>query len=134
MGVSSDNIYRTLTGVGMTFVLTAFAWIFFRAGDLTQALFVIERIFTQWGDGAFSYLTCTDYCAFYEIGIGRTMLAIAAVSTALMFLYELSAELRISLPRMWYLRIVRWPLYYAFILWMLFAGNFAPMTFIYFQF
>lgn len=134
LGSAPHDWLRILFRVCITFVLTCFVWIFFRTNDLTQALLVIERVFSNWGNGAFSYLTCTDYCAFYEIGISRTMLAIVGVSVAFMFLYELLIELRITLPRIWNLRVVRWPLYYAFILWMLFAGNFAPMTFIYFQF
>jgi len=70
----------------------------------------------------------------YAIGIGRTTLAITGISVALLFAYELFAELRLALPKLWHRRAVRWPLYYAFILWMLFAGYFAPMTFIYFKF
>lgn len=134
LGSTSQTTFRIVLRIGITFVLTSFAWIFFRTNDLTQAMLVIEKLFTSWGNGSFSYLTCTDYCAFYEIGIAKKTLAIAGISTAIMFAYELLTEMSAKLPRMWNLSAVRWPVYYAFILWMLFAGNFAPMTFIYFQF
>ena len=134
MGVSSDNIYRTLTGVGMTFVLTAFAWVFFRSNNLTEAVFVIKKALIGWGPNAFSYLTCNNYCAFYEIGIGRGTLAMIGISTAILFAYELLAERIIPIPRVWQYRAFRWSIYYVFILWFLFTGNFVPQTFIYFQF
>lgn len=134
VGIKSDCAYRIIIGASTTFTLTAFTWIFFRADNLTQALLVIKQLFTNWGNGAFNYLTCTNYCAFYEIGIGRKTLLIAGISIAIMFIYELFQELPISLPKIFDSRIMRWSLYYAFILWILFAGLFAPMTFIYFQF
>lgn len=134
LGSAPHSMFRILFRVCVTFVLTSFAWIFFRANDLTQAMLVIEKLFTRWGDSAFSYLTCTNYCAFYEIGIGKKTLVIAAVSAVILFLYELFQELRITPLKIWNYRVVRWSSYYAFLLWMLFAGLFAPMTFIYFQF
>jgi hypothetical protein len=43
-------------------------------------------------------------------------------------------EHKISLPAFATRRYVRWPVYYVFLLWILFVGDFAPKTFIYFQF
>ena len=134
LGMMPHGTFRIIFRVCIIFILTSFIWIFFRASDLTQALLVVERLFTNWGDGSFSYLTCTNYCAFYELGIGKKTLAIAGISIACMFTSELFAELRLSPLKIWGHRIVRWPVYYVFILWMLFAGLFAPLTFIYFQF
>jgi len=134
IGIGPRNIVRILVGVSTTFILTSIAWIFFRAQDLSEALLVLKGLFTRWGQDAFSYLLCSDYCAFYAIGIGRTVLAIVGISVVVMFAYELFKELNFALPKFWYRRAVRWSLYYAFILWMLFAGYFAPMTFIYFKF
>jgi D-alanyl-lipoteichoic acid acyltransferase DltB (MBOAT superfamily) len=134
IGVAPNSVYRTVMSVSSIFILTAVAWIFFRADNLTQALLVVKRLFTAWGGEAFSYLTCTNYCALYEIGIGRTTLAIVGISTVLLFAYEFSIERRLTPPLLWKYRVVRWPVYYAFLLWFLFAGNFTPLTFIYFQF
>ncbi|MCX6787222.1 MAG: MBOAT family protein [Candidatus Kaiserbacteria bacterium] len=133
-GIGPRNVVKIFVEVGSTFILTSLAWVFFRAQDLSQALLVLERIFTQWGSDAFSYLTCSNYCAAYAIGISRTTLAITGISVALLFACELFKELRLDVPKLWYHRAVRWSLYYVFILWMLFAGYFAPMTFIYFKF
>ena len=121
-GIGTHNIIRILIGVGITFILTSFTWIFFRSHDLPQALLVLERVFTQWGSDAFSYLTCSNYCAVYAIGISRTTLAIAGISVMLLFAYEFFKEFNVTPPKIWYRRVVRWPLYYAFILWMLFAA------------
>lgn len=134
IGIKPRNLVRILIGVSSTFILTSLTWIFFRAQDLPQAVSILEKLFTGWGLDAFSYLTCSDYCAAYAIGISRTTLAIASISVALLFAYELFRELNLAPPKLWYHRAVRWPLYYVFILWMLFAGYFAPMTFIYFKF
>lgn len=131
VGIGSQNIFRRFAGVVFTFVLASFSWVFFRANDLTQALLVFKQIFSAWD---ISYLTCANYCAVYTIGIGKTALAITGLSIVILFAYELSLELRLAIPKMWRYRAVRWPLYYAFILWMLFAGDFVPKTFIYFQF
>jgi len=133
-GIGPRNIVRIIVGIGITFILTSITWIFFRAQDLSQALLVLETLFTRWGPDAFSYLTCSNYCAMYAIGIGRTTFAITGISVAIMFAYELFRELNLTVPKFWYHRSVRCPLYYVFILWMLFAGYFAPMTFIYFKF
>ncbi len=132
--IKLDAFYTRSINIVITFVLASFSWVFFRANDLTQAITIIKKVFLDWGPGAFSYLTCTNYCAFYEIGIGKTTLAMIGVSVTILFAYELFTELRLALPAWWYRRTLRWSLYYAFIIWILFAGNFVPKTFIYFQF
>lgn len=132
--IRPHNVYIRIINIGVTFVTTSFIWVFFRADNLSQAIAIIKNALTNWGPGAFSYLTCTNYCAFYEIGIGKTTLAIIGVSVLAMFAYELFIELRIPLPKFWRYRALRWPFYYAFIMWILFTGDFMPKTFIYFQF
>lgn len=132
--LTPDSSVRKIVGVVFTFCIASFAWIFFRASDLSQAWLIIERLFTAWGSGNFSYLTCTNYCAFYEIGVGRTTLALMGISVLILFAYELFVELELAPPTWWRYRLLRWPLYYVFILWILFVGDFVPKTFIYFQF
>jgi D-alanyl-lipoteichoic acid acyltransferase DltB (MBOAT superfamily) len=117
----------------ITFVLVSIAWVFFRAQDLAQALSVIGGLFTRWGHGAFQYLSCAT-CTTALIGIDKKELIIIFVSVLILLWFELLAEKKITLPAFLTRRVVRWPAYYALILWMLFAGYFAAKTFIYFQF
>jgi D-alanyl-lipoteichoic acid acyltransferase DltB (MBOAT superfamily) len=56
---SLTNIFHTVSKIGITFLLTCFAWIFFRANSLSDSFEIINRIFYNHG-GLF-------------IGDGRTM-------------------------------------------------------------
>ncbi len=134
LGVHDTHVATILLRVGTTFALTALAWVFFRAESLSQALTVLYRLFTQWSTSSFSYLTCSNYCAFYQIGIGRGTLFVVALSILALLAYDLYKELQPTLPTFLRRRLVRWTLYYVLVLWIIFAGHFAPKTFIYFQF
>lgn len=43
--VAQKNIFLTVLGVGITFVLTCIAWVFFRAGSFDASLFMIAGMF-----------------------------------------------------------------------------------------
>lgn len=38
-----------ICSIGITFSLVCFSWIFFRANNLSDAIIIIQKIFTQWG-------------------------------------------------------------------------------------
>ncbi|TSC68819.1 MAG: putative membrane protein involved in D-alanine export [Parcubacteria group bacterium Gr01-1014_56] len=124
---------RAFLQIGTTFILATFAWIFFRAANLSEALTIIYRLGTQWGSDAFHFLRCSDYCSFYMLGIGRKALVLIFISTVFLFFVEY-IEQSGWLPKIWKYRAVRWTGYYALLMWMLLVGYFAPTAFIYFQF
>ena len=47
LGINFESI-RTLCNIVITFSITCFAWIFFRAKTITDALLYIKRMFTNW--------------------------------------------------------------------------------------
>ena len=119
--------------IAITFALTSVAWVFFRAPDAGKAFEVVGKLFTSWNRDAFRFVYCAD-CSFTTIGITRTDFGLVSLSIALLLAYEYAEEKKISLPAFTRRRWVQWPVYYMFVLWILFVGDFAPKTFIYFQF
>lgn len=132
-GLNAVPRLRAALQILITFSFTVFAWIFFRTQTVGQALSVLEGIATRWSTSAFSYLTCSDYCAFYQLGIGRKELLIAVLAVVGMMVYE-TATRRTPTPRLLASRATRWGIFYIIILWTLGFGYLVPQTFIYFQF
>ena len=116
------------------FGLVGIANIFFRVQDTAQAFEILRSLVFGWGSSAFSFLFCNNYCAFYSLGIGRRDLLLVFVSTAFLLAVDYFIFTEARLPKLFFRRPVRWACYYAFALWFLAVGYFAPETFIYFQF
>lgn len=133
VGLNAVPRIRMLLQILTTFIFTVFAWIFFRTQTVGEALAVLEGIATRWGAGAFSYLTCSDYCAFYQLGIGRKELLVVVLAVVGMMVYETAAR-RVPLPWALAHRTPRWAIFYGIIFWILCFGYLVPQTFIYFQF
>ncbi len=127
-----ENV-RGVIQIFTTVVLVTVAWIFFRAQSLWQAIEITSRIITEWSKDAFHFLRCSDYCAFYYLGIGRKELLLLGISLSILFFVEYLIEKNVSF-RAWNHRFVRWGAYYALTLWILLNAHFLPHTFIYFQF
>ncbi len=124
---------RAIFQIGTTFILTTFAWIFFRSANLQEALMIIRRLLTEWGSDAFHFLLCGDYCSFYMLGVGKKTLLMIGLSVAILFIVEYVQQ-SATTPRLWQYRAVRWGSYYLLLVWTLLIGYFAPTIFIYFQF
>jgi hypothetical protein len=119
----------------MTFLLTTFAWIFFRADSLQSAGFYIDRMFTQWNpwvlfDGG-----------LYELGLDRMEMQILFVALVILFLVDL-VRYRKGIRVDVYLEnqnlVFRWLVLLGFILMILIYGEYGLTAdanqFIYFQF
>jgi alginate O-acetyltransferase complex protein AlgI len=110
--------------IGLTFSLTVFAWIFFRAANVTHAFSYISEIFSG------SLFTMPHFP-----GIGKALLVIFLTGIFLIIEWlgreQQYAFKIISNIRSIYFRVI---LYYAVILSILFFGNFKENQFIYFQF
>ena len=118
-----------LVQVLTTFILVDFAWIFFRANSMSDALLIIQKI------GQINFVLSQWIESLYTIGTDKTGLIVAVLSILIMevvhlfdrdesFINKLN---RLSTPK-------RWALYYVFILYFLFFGTFSQQDFIYFQF
>ena len=111
-----------------TFTLVTFAWIFFRASSLTDALTVVGRIFTQ----------PLPIGGVSELGLSYPSLVVLMISVIALFTadwaeqrFELSNKLCNSI-------IPRFTVYFVLFVAILIFGNygagFNPMDFVYFKF
>jgi hypothetical protein len=126
------------------FTLVTFAWIFFRAGSLTAALFFIQHLSQGW-----DFTQASLWMEQIRVTLGQNYpLAILIPSlsgwqvlglTALQVLFlEIVQALQKDTPLERILAgqyvIIRWGAYYALAFNIILFGSFIPSTFIYFQF
>lgn len=115
---------KEFLSIGITFSLTVFAWIFFRANDLEHAFSIITEIFSR------SLLVVPQF-----IGIG-SVVSIVFLTGIFLIIEWLGREQQYALQivsnvKKRYLRVI---CYYAVIISILMYGNFNENQFIYFQF
>lgn len=114
---------KEFLAIGLTFTLTVFAWIFFRASDVTHALSYISEIFSS------SLFTIP-----YFSGIGNS-LPIVVLTIIFMIIEWVGREKPYAIAqfgRRWN-RPLRYALYYAIIITIFWFGG-KDQQFIYFQF
>lgn len=114
---------REFLSMGLTFSLTVFAWIFFRAIDVTHAVNYISEI-----------LSSSLFTIPYFVGIGLTP---PIILTIILFLIVewIGREEQYAIAQLgikWY-RPIRWAMYYAIIFAIYNLGG-SEQQFIYFQF
>lgn len=108
----------------VTFHLVVFAWIFFRANSLNDAVHIVKNLFAGWNAQA---LTSLD--------LSPGALAIPLFGILIMELTHI-AQARKNVGE-WFLEFpqaVRWAAYYGLVLMILLLGEFGSQQFIYFQF
>jgi D-alanyl-lipoteichoic acid acyltransferase DltB (MBOAT superfamily) len=111
--------FRDLISIGITFGLTVFAWIFFRAQNLAHAIQFIRNIFTK------SLFSLPTVMPIYLILLVVIFVIIEWLGREEKFAIE---KIGLNLPR-----FINWGFYYVLIISILyFAG--AEQQFIYFQF
>ncbi|MBI2890073.1 MAG: MBOAT family protein [Nitrospirae bacterium] len=118
--------------IGVTFVLVCFAWIFFRANTVPDALYIARNLTTGWLE--VSSLAGIDRLVT-QIGLGRRGLLVAVLVTGLM-VYVQKLQSRFSV-HVWFTQKpvwFRWASYDAIVLAILLWGNYDSNSFIYFQF
>ena len=110
--------------MGITFLLTVLAWVFFRADNVTHAVTIIGEIFS------FSSLSKPAFVGMYKsiftLGLIGVFLIIEWLGREGQFALDFS-KVKLNRP-------VRWASYYLIILSILYFGNFEDQPFIYFQF
>lgn len=126
-------------GTACTFALICLSWIFFRAGSVDDALYMVRHL----GDGLMSPLSSlsadwtgqTTIASTYDFGVTLINLWLSFGLIVVLLVAESQAEpgrlrsLLVGNP--WW---VRWPAYYALVYGILFLGVFQKTQFIYFQF
>ncbi len=115
----------------ITFSLVCFAWIFFRADTIPDALHIISQLFTGWG----RVFTAGSLGKIPFWGPLKFELVVSLISIGILLSVHLMEQQgnvidRFSEKPGW----VRWPVYYFFVVAILLFGNFGSRQFIYFQF
>ena len=131
-GLAAHPRLRRAGGVLVTFALVAYAWIFFRANTLGDAVFISQHLLSGWRgiDARQGATLLLDFSQHY-----RPELAVAAFGVFLMLLVEYFGRRR-SLQA-WVVAqpaAVRWAGYVGLTLLVLYLGVFNSTSFIYFQF
>lgn len=115
------HFLQQLPSIIFTFILVMFAWIFFRAADISQALFIIKKIITNWH----SHLQIKS----------RDWLAISLLGIAIVLLTDIIAEYNLNIKllgsRFTAVRLITVSL---MIIGILLFGVLHNVSFIYFQF
>jgi alginate O-acetyltransferase complex protein AlgI len=126
----SRPLIRGLKILG-TFSIVTFAWIFFRANSPTDAVWVISHLASGWrtGFGETIRLLAGLYPR-YTLDAAIIVLSLIILEGVQFLQSKGSVRERLSRWPLW----LRWPLYYAGILWIIIFGNFGSQNFIYFQF
>lgn len=132
LGIKEKTFFDKIIRTGITFILVSFAWIFFRAENVSDACYIITHLFQGVSDNL-------DINSFrqniFNLGLNRKEFIIAVVSILFMeFIHFKQRNLKLrqkitELPT-W----IRWSIYYTVIFVIIIFGIFNKSQFIYFQF
>lgn len=117
--------------VPCTFLLVCFAWIFFRAATLNDAIYVLQNMFV----GISSIPTYINNCGI-QLGITFTHLLFNCLPVILLFIYDLISLKTDTIALISKQRFfIRWPLYiFLLLIILLFSEKGITTEFIYMQF
>lgn len=121
---------------GFTFALVCFAWIFFRAKNMSDAIYIVTHLFTGLGEFIMnSYDVRYIKSTLKGMGLEQSEFLIAAGAIAIMEAVQMvqrNYRIRTLIAErpIW----IRWPIYYATIFFIIKFGIFEQQEFIYFQF
>lgn len=122
------KVLHNVIQVIICFALVDFAWIFFRANNLSDAVYVLKNI-----------LNFTNNFSFANLGLNKSNLILLAISILILIVYELSIK-KVNLINFINNRniIIRWIIYFAILYIIIIFGVYGPgydaSQFIYFQF
>jgi D-alanyl-lipoteichoic acid acyltransferase DltB (MBOAT superfamily) len=132
---NSSRIGKALQ-VLFTFSAVCFAWIFFRAANLTEAMYVVAQL----PNGLFQLITnVSNFAVIKEqligMGFSATGLIIVIASLGTLILIEaLQARGSVQLWQSHQPAYLRWATYYLIVGAIIFLGVYGKSQFIYFQF
>jgi alginate O-acetyltransferase complex protein AlgI len=127
-----ENLWDSL-GLVVTFIFVCFTFIFFRANSVQEAFYIAEHVFTGIPDLVSKVLN--HQSVFEEIGLRKPDLILSIA--LIMFLEAVHYfQTRVNIPDTFVRKpaIVRWTVYCALIVVIVFLGYFEERQFIYFQF
>jgi len=116
-----------------TFLLVAFAWIFFRADDVQTAFYIARHIFTGIPDVAKSIVRHQPILEGYGLNnkeLALCLLLIIFLETVQYLQIKINI-IKLMAQKPWYFR---WSAYYILLILIVVFGEFSHRQFIYFQF
>ena len=125
---------RKFVDVFITFHLVLFAWVFFRANNFNDAIYILTHIFPLNIDDFFNLLSSTG-ATQAALGLTKRGIILALLSILFMeiiHLFQRHKKMRSFLSEKPI--IVRWLVYYILIIAIISFGEFRMQEFIYFQF
>ncbi|MBF0463686.1 MAG: MBOAT family protein [Nitrospirae bacterium] len=131
-GIYKAEFFYRLIRVLTTFSLITFSWIFFRAKNISEAFLIIRGLFVNIQNIVdSSYLTSV----INEIGISVTNVVIAVLSIVFVTGVDI-VQRHHDIRELFSKRkpVLRWSVYYAAVLSIVFLGVFTKRHFIYFSF
>ncbi|KAA9339402.1 MBOAT family protein [Hymenobacter busanensis] len=136
-GLARVPALRRALGVGVTFGLVSLAWVFFRANSVTDAIYIVEHLFSGWGQSIAALLhPATGHRAHWlyldqppaQLWLALGCLGVMLAVEAAQGFGRLGALVQARpVP-------VRWSLYVGLLLAIVLLGVFNSSQFIYFQF
>lgn len=127
---------RRVWQILVTFAIVNVGWVFFRANSVHDGVYIIEKIIYGLPSAAASFRPLLFWQSLsYGNGLSKVELLIglaAVVVLEAVHLFERSRD-----PRRWLASQpwwIRWTVYYALVLVIVFFGKFGDQQFIYFQF
>lgn len=132
VGIKQNRFTDKLIQASITFILVCFAWIFFRAKNISDAQYIITHLFQGITDNLNLY---TFKQNISNLGLNKKEFIIAIVSIVFMeFIHLKQRSLRLRQKIAEQPTWIRWSIYYAGIFAIIVFGVFNKSQFIYFQF
>ncbi len=132
--VKEDSFGHKILAIFATFILVDFTWIFFRAGSMHDALYMIKSIFTVYNPWIF----VDD--SIYNLGLGQKQFHLLIFCLLILLVADWMKYKKINIldklleQEIWF----RWPVYIVGILFVLVFGiwgnAYDAQAFVYFQF
>jgi D-alanyl-lipoteichoic acid acyltransferase DltB (MBOAT superfamily) len=115
--------FKEIIGMGATFALTVFAWIFFRAETVSDALSYVRRIFSP------TLLTVPEVISTETIPLVVCLVLFMTVEWL-----QRTKKHGLQIDGIFPSRLLRWNFYIMLSFLIYYVGNFGHHAFIYFQF
>lgn len=119
----------------ITFTLTTFAWIFFRATNLSEALYFIERLFTKWNPWVlFDQSLYTLGLDIVEMNVLSISLVVLLLVDILKYKRNISVSQFLMKQNLWFRWVILFFLIIAVLVYGKYGVDFDSTQFIYFNF
>ncbi|MFN2340042.1 MAG: MBOAT family protein [Halanaerobium sp.] len=133
LGINKLPTLNKLWQITATFALVNFGWIFFRANSLSDAVYVVNNLFTSLGTQLSSWTNLKAAVVGYGLNQYELLLAFAVIIIMeTVHLMQRQGSVREFLNQK--PALYRWAAYYSLIILILGFGVYGEAEFIYFQF